>query len=127
METKSFVMFSTKAKTYAEDIDLGNGTVIKAGTPVNIAWMSFEDPEYGELIAAFADDETLLAMMKKVQTVKRISKSGKPRIETRYPVKVVYKDTEDPSIKEIIDLVELPPPALRVCDKASAAITAMLG
>ena len=58
METKSFVMFSTKTKTYAEDIDLGNGTVIKAGTPVNIAWMSFADPESGELAAAFADDET---------------------------------------------------------------------
>ena len=127
MEAKSFVMFSTKTKTYAEDIDLGNGTAIKAGTPVNIAWMSFADPESGELAAAFADDDTLLAMLKKVQTVKRISKSGKPRIETRFPVKVVYNDTEDPGVKEVVDLVELPPPALRVCNKASAAIAAMLG
>ena len=127
METKSFVMFSTKTKTYAEDIDLGNRTVVKAGTPVNIAWMSFADPESGELAAAFADDDTLLAMIKKVQTVKRVSKSGKPRIETRFPVKVVYNDTEDPGVKEVIDLVELPPPALRVCNKASAAIAAMLG
>ena len=127
METKSFVMFSTKTKTYAEDIDLGNGTVIKAGTPVNIAWMSFTDPGYDELVSAFADDETLLAMMKKVQTVKRISKSGKPRIETRFPVKVVYNDTEDPGVKEVVDLVELPPPSIRICNKASAAIAAMLG
>lgn len=129
METKSFVMFSTKTKTYAEDIDLGNGTVIKAGTPVNIAWMSFADPESDRLVSAFADDETLLAMMNKVHTVKRISKGDKPRprIETRFPVKVVYNDTEDPDIKEVIDLIELPPPTLHVCNKASAAISAMLG
>lgn len=125
MEAKSFVMFSSKTKSYDHDVDLGDGNVIKAGTPVTIAWMSFSTD--GEnLVAAFADDETLVALMEKVPLMKRVSKSGKPRVETRFPVRVVYNDTDDPEVKEVLDLVELPPPSLRSCAKAGAKIASLL-
>jgi hypothetical protein len=125
MEVKSFVMFSSKTKAYDHDVDLGSGNVIKANTPITIAWMSFSTD--GEnLVAAFADDDTLTALMDKVPLVKRVSKSGKPRLETRYPVRVVYNDTDDPEVKEVVDLVELPPPSLRVCVKAGAKIASLL-
>ena len=127
METKSFVMFSSKTKTYDKDIDLGEGKSIPAGTPVTIAWMSFAVEGDDNLVAAFADDDQMLALMDKVQLVKRISKSGKPRVETRFPVKVVYNDTDDPEVKEVLDLVELPPPSLRVCNKTAQKLAAIIG
>ena len=126
MEAKSFVMFSAKAKSYDHDVDLGDGNVIKAGTPVTVAWLSFST-DGGNLVAAFADDDTLTTLMDKVPLVKRISKSGKPRVETRYPVRVVYNNTDDPEVKEVLDLVELPPPNLRVCNKTAAKIAAIIG
>jgi len=127
METKSFVMFSTKTKTYAEDIDLGDGKIIKAGTPVDICWVSFSVDGGDELVASFHTDDEMLALMDSVQVVKRVSKtSGKARLETRFPVKVVYSDTEDPEVKEVVSLTELPPPSLKVCAKSAARIRSLL-
>ena len=120
VETLSYVMFIAKTKSYNEDITLGDGSVIKAGTPVTIAWMSFTVDGRNNLVAGFADDDEMLAMMDKVQLVKRISKSGKPRVETRFPVKVVYLDTDDPEIKEVLDLIELSSQSLHARTKTSS-------